>query len=201
MATKWQMETKSAKAGEGKQCVTPYGRVIFAELIEPKSYKNGEPKFSVVVAFDDQVDLAPMKAVADRVRREKHGSNIPRNQQTPFRRPDESTDSHLSASAVWMRFGAWPDSRPAMLAPDKSEIVDPAEIYPGCYVRCVVKARAYDTGYTFDLQVIQKLAEGEPIKSSGNAGAENMLDAVSSDGIARLRGSYDDEADGADLFD
>ena len=208
MATKWQMETKDVVVSSGNQCVTPYGRAVFVELAEAKPYKNSPPKFSIVVAFDENVDLGPMKQMAKEACQEKWGGKIPKGLKSAFHDPDESDVAELAKSAQWMRFSAKEDKRPALLGPDKAEIFDPSEIYPGCWVRVVCSCYAYDNvgkGFSFGLRAVQKLADGKPIERGTHAA--DLLGIVSSDGVAPRSApattarSYDDEADGADLFD
>jgi hypothetical protein len=68
-------------------------------------------------------------------------------------------------------------------------IVDPREIYPGCFVIASVRAFTYDTrgnkGVSFGLNHIQKIADGTPI--GGRSRPEDDFQPLS-----EVEGSTDD---------
>ena len=73
----------------------------------------------------------------------------------------------------------WPDTIVAFVGRDALPIMDKSEVYPGCIVRVSLRPYAYGgrgTGYgagvSFGLENIQKMQDGERLKTSRGDGSE-----------------------------
>lgn len=76
------------------------------------------------------------------------------------------------------------DTRPDCLRQDKTRITDPAELYPGCWVRAVVTVAPFlkpQRGVTIYLAGIQKLADDTTFSSRPRV--EDEFDAVAVEGM------------------
>src|SRR3990167_1478549 len=73
---------------------TPEFRVSFPNVFAPKKNElNGNMEYSIVMLFDKKVDMSKMKALAQRVAKEKWPNGLPANFRSPFRDGDkEKTD-------------------------------------------------------------------------------------------------------------
>jgi len=63
--------------------------------------------------------------------------------------------------------------KPQVLRADKQEMMDPSELYSGCYGRLWVTAFAYDNagnkGVSFSLQGVMKVRDGKPLGGTGGS--------------------------------
>ena len=155
--------------------LTPTFRLSFPQLFEPKSFKNGDPKFSLVMLFEQGTDISTLKAAAKAVAINKWGADkLPANLTNPFR--DGSEKEHLDGYEAGVTFvGAKANAEypPDVVDHAKQEIIVRKEIYAGCYCRAVVTPFAYDAagnkGVSFGLRAVQKVGDGP---SFGGGGSE-----------------------------
>jgi hypothetical protein len=74
-------------------------------------------------------------------------------------------------------------TKPGVVDAQVQPILDPTEVYSGCYARVSINAFPFNTsgnrGVSFGLNHVQKLGEGEPLGSITKA--ENDFDAVELD--------------------
>ena len=182
------------RAIEKKKCITPEFRISFPNLFEPKSFKNGEPKCSLTMLFPKTTDLAQpaqkgkdgkpigisLKHAVYNAAVEKWGpkEKWPEGLRLPFR--DGNKKSELEGYADTIFCTASSKRRPGVVNPDRTKVINPEEVYAGCYCRAEVIAFAYDTagnkGVGLSLQNVQKLRDGEEF--SGRKKAEDVFDAV-----------------------
>jgi hypothetical protein len=165
--------------------VTPVGRFSYCNLFEPKietrkNKKTGKTSevelYSLSLILEPDADLTDLKALVQEAKAEyikKKGD--PGYMRSPFRRGVQKSDEYplgydlaknpeyegkiiISATSQKIR----PDVRDANVQP----ILDPSQVYSGCYGRMSVVAFAYDgesKGITFGLQNVQKVRDGEPL--------------------------------------
>lgn len=153
---------------------TPMFRASFPWLFEPQppmEGSQGEPKYSVVMLFDEAARKTPefkaMKDLANAAIREKWGDKPPSNLRNPFR--DGSEKSELDGYEGMVFVSASSKMQPGVVNGRLQRIiskeVDPDGFYAGCYARATVTAYAYDKagnkGVAFGLQNVQKIKDGE----------------------------------------
>lgn len=170
--------------------ITPKGRLSFPTLFEPRAMPGGgEPKYGCTIIFDTDADLKPLKAAALAAAKEKWGDKAEdlirtKKVKWPFLDGGNELRQGFGEGTTFIRPNA--KSKPGVVdryaGPDGKPrpITDPADIYPGCYVRASVRAFAYDTsgnkGISFGLQNLQKLDEGERL--DGRMRAEDEFEAI-----------------------
>lgn len=163
----------------GDKVKTPVFRVSFPQVFEPKGFNNGEPKFSVVMIFDKKADLREMRRILKEAAHEKFGAKLPPTLKDAFRDGEDKKHLQGYGPGVWFATAS-SKSRPGLVGPDVSPIVDREEFYAGCYARASVTAFAYDTngnkGVSFGLNNIQKVRDGE--RFDGRTAAEDDFEAV-----------------------
>jgi len=173
---------------------TPRFRLSFPNLFEPSKPKNApesqEKKYSCTMLFDEDADLSELKAAAAAAVKEKWGDNPPADMRKPFRdQGDKEYDGYVKGAKF---ITASSKQRPGVVDKNVKPIIDPADIYPGCYCIATVRAFAYGgkgtgfrPGVAFGLQNIQKVADGESL--SGRTTAENDFAPIeggdSTDGV------------------
>src|SRR4051812_14671860 len=128
--------------GMGRKIKTPVFRVSFPAVFEPKSFNNGEPKYSVVMLFDSKSDLKAMEEILAEAAKEKWGAKIPGNLRSAFRNGEDKKE--LQGYGEGVRFcTASSKQRPGLVDQAVSAITDREEFYAGCYARATVTAFAY----------------------------------------------------------
>lgn len=143
--------------------VTPEFRVSFPSLDKPDE-RNGD-KYVITMLFDKKTDIGALKAAAKSAAIAKWGDKIPSGLASPFADGDEKDCDGYAGHIV---VKAKTKIRPTLLDRDKQEILDPREVYAGCYARASVvpfayggKGTTFEPGVAFMLQAVQKLRDGE----------------------------------------
>lgn len=193
--------TKSAGI-EKKKCVTHKARLSFPALFQPKSFQNQEAKYSAVLLFPKDVDLAKpangqkisLKHAAFNAAVEKWGpkEKWPKGIRMPFRDGDEKADTQGYADHIFVTASA--KRQPGIVDQSLKPILTDRDLKAGDYVRAEVIAFAYDQmgnrGVSFSLQNVQKLAEGEAF--SGRKDPSTVFDAV--EDTSENESSYETES-------
>lgn len=173
---------------EPRKCTTPKFRVSFPNVFKPKSFKDGEPKYSITMLFDKKTDLAKMKLAARNAGIQKFGpvESWPKDKngksklRMPFRDGDDEK-AEMDGYENCIFVNASSKSPPQVIEADgKTPIVSEVSLYAGCYARASLIAFGYDEsgnkGISFALQNIQKWEDGEPF--SGKPKAEDEFEAI-----------------------
>jgi hypothetical protein len=171
--------------------VTPEARLSFPDLFvarPPMEGSPGEPKFGCTLLFPKEgCDLAPLKALVKEAIAAKWGATPPKGLKLPFRDGDEK-DLDGYAGMIYIR--ATGKTKPGVVDSSVQPILDPEEIYAGCYVRASLNAYAYEKagnrGVSFGLNNIQKTREGERF-GGAKAKPEDDFQAVATSGKAPAR--------------
>lgn len=174
---------------ELRKCTTPKFRVSFPNVFKPKSFKGGDPKYSITMLFDKKTDLAKMKLAAKNAGIEKFGpvESWPKDKKTgksklkmPFRDGDDERED-LDGFTNCIFVNATSKSPPQVIDKDgKTTLTSEVDLYAGCYARATLIAFGFDNegskGIAFALQNIQKWEDGEPF--SGKPKAEDEFEAI-----------------------
>ena len=180
---------------EKKKCKTFEFRSSFPHVFEAHTgFEGQEPKFSIVMLFDNKTDLgkAPvgkdgkpasvsMKQAVFNAATEKWGpkEKWPKNLRLPFRDGNEKEDLNGYANTIFVT--ATSKQRPGVINQKMKPIVKEDEsFYAGCYARATLIAFAYDKagnrGVSFSLQNLQKTRDGEQF--SGRRAAEDEFEEI-----------------------
>lgn len=158
---------------------TPEFRMSFPQLFEPREPKNGgKPKYGLAMLFPPDADLTELKRQAEEVAREKWGAELPKKLKSPFLAADDYTYDGYEKG--WLLIRATSIQKPGVVDAQVRPIIDPSEIYPGCWAVATVRAFAYDTdgnrGVSFGLGNVQKRRDDDPI--GGRSRPENDFQAI-----------------------
>jgi hypothetical protein len=178
---------------ETKYYMTPKGVLSFTnQLVTPKSFEGGAPKYGVTILFDAKAQASPeykkLEEVAEAKLTEKFGAKAATMKlKRPFLSGDDYPNYNGYAGKTFLRLSS--NFKPEFVNKKAEEIpFDQVEdeIYSGCFARVTVNAYAYDTsgnrGVAFGLRNVQKLGEGEKIGGRGSASSE--FGAIEDDGEA-----------------
>ena len=162
----------STQTTPSTKVVTGKVRLSYAHLFTPTAIdENSEKKYNVslIIPKSDKVTLAAINAAVDAAKIEnvsKWGGKVPANLRTPLRDGDiDRADDPAYAGCYFINASS--KRKPAVVDINKQEILDPAEVYSGCYGRAVLNFFGYATagnkGIGCGLNAIQKVADGEPL--------------------------------------
>lgn len=195
---------KTDKAVTGDRVITPKGRLSFASIFEPDTkgkYPTGQYKATILfypkTDKEAMVGLNAMKAAALKVAQEAFGKETKLSDiQHPFNQGNKKAEKYEAyTDAIFVT--AKSKYRPGVVDAKKAEILDPQDLYSGCWVRASLVPYSYDgkeKGVTFRLCNIQKLADDK--RFGGGSRAEDDFDAVESGSQASEEEPFEDEDDG-----
>lgn len=163
----------------GERVVTPEFRLNYPHVFKiGKGFRGKEGQFEITMLFPLGADLTKLKAAAMAVGVERWGPDvakwpIPRN--NPFKdQGDTDTEGYIKG-ATYMK--AKSKDKPVVVDKVPQSIIDPAEIYAGCYGLASLTPSAYgglkgeemiDAGINFYLAGFQKTRDGDPLSGRGN---------------------------------
>ena len=163
--------------------VTGKVRFSYVNLFEPKAFdENQVAKYSVtlIIPKTDVGTIQRMKdaiqAAAEKGKSTKFGGKIPPVLKSTLKDADKDTnndgeilatlDENLKNCYV-LRVSS--TTKPGVVDANLNPIIDPTEIYSGCYGRASVNFFAYNSngnkGISAGLGNVQKLEDGEPLGS------------------------------------
>ena len=162
---------------DGNEMQTSKVRLSFPHLFE-KYEKSDKYQATLIFDKDDKTLLAVMKKAIEAAKQigktSKWGGKIPSSIDSPIHDGDtQEYDGYEDSYYVTAKSS----SKPKVTDAEGDEIFDQEDIYPGCYVRAVIKFLPYDNsgkGVCCILERIQKLEDGEPL--GGNGGGSDFDD-------------------------
>jgi hypothetical protein len=152
-----------------KKVVTGKLRLSYVNLFEPRAITEGGPlKYgtSILIAKDDKANLKLIRDAIDEVI--KTSQDIlkgTKGLKTPLRDGDEEKDSAEYEDHFFMTVSN--KQKPIVVDEDRQEIIDPREVYSGCYGRVSINFFAFNKagnkGVGCALNAVQKVADGEAL--------------------------------------
>lgn len=151
--------------------VTGKVRLSYVHVFEKTSFgdgTDGKYSVSVLVPKDDTKTINDLKKAINTAAAEgkatKWAGKMPRNFHSPLRDGDaEHPDDEAYKGMLF--FNASSKRKPGIVDKDRQAIIDPDEIYSGCYGRVAVNMYPYgvkgNNGVAAGLNNVQKLSDGE----------------------------------------
>lgn len=156
--------------------LTPEFRVSFPRVFEADEHG----RYGVAMIFDKDVDFTVLRKVIAAKKKEQWPQGPKGQYSEPILDGDESQASReelVGKMYINAKAGKY---RPGLVGPDKTEIQDEAEFYPGCWARAVINVYPWTfkgkCGISVGVRNIQKLRDDEPLVSFAKAADE--FDAV-----------------------
>lgn len=168
---------------ETTKVVTGKVRLSYVNIFRSRSFQQGQDaKFSLcaLIPKDDKATLKKIKAaieaaIAQGVA-EKWGGKKPANLKLPLRDGDDERADEAPEYEGMYFFNANSNQKPGIVDKNCNEILDPEEVYSGCWGRVSVNFYPYNTngnkGVGVGLNNVQKLRDGERLGAS-RASAES----------------------------
>lgn len=167
--------------------VTEKVRFSYCNIWEPKSIEGSTPKYSVslIIPKSDTKTIAEIKAAIEKAKKDgisKFGGKVPPNLKQPLRDGDiDRPDDEAYANSFFINANS--TTKPGVVDKNVKAVLDPSEVYSGCYGRASIVFYAFNQngnrGIACGLQNIQKLADGDSL--GGKARAEDDFDTYQDD--------------------
>lgn len=158
-------------------------RASFVNIFQPKVPQGGgEPKYSVTLLIPKN-DVMTLNAVYAEIEKAKQegaqkvfGGSIPPGCKTTLYDGDGLQPSGVPFGEECrgcMVLRASAKVKPSVVGLDMQEILNPADVYSGCYIRANVNFYAYSNtlnkGVGCGLNAVQKIEDGEPLTAQVSA--------------------------------
>lgn len=161
-------------------------RLSYAHLFTPTTAPGSDvAKYSVSVIIDknDKATIDKLNAAIEKAKQvgiaTKWGGKLPKNLHLPLRDGDAERDDAAYENAFF--FNCSSTRQPSVVDRSLNLILDPSEVYSGCYARVNVNLYPYDSngnrGIAVGLNSVQKVADGEML----GGGAPKVEDAFADD--------------------
>lgn len=151
-------------------------RLSYAHIFQPAAGPDGNDKYSasfIIPKSDEQTkkryDALMEQMLADPdVKRTLGKGGAPR---MPLRDGDaDRPNDEAYANSWFFNAKANPDHKPLVVDRDRQEVVDPNDVYSGCYVQAVLNFYAYNKGGNrgigCSLSAVRKLKDGQPLSGT-----------------------------------
>jgi len=162
--------------------ITGKSRFSFVHVFKPHAQNPGqEPKYSLclLIPKTDKATLDKIRAAIEEARLNSgplFGGKVPAS----LRNPLHDGDGEMPNGGEYADYckGHWvlncsSKNPPQVVDAQLNDILDPTEVYSGCYGRASINFYAYNTsgnkGIACGLNNVQKLADGEPLGSRTSA--------------------------------
>ena len=167
--------------------VTGKVRFSYANIWEPKSINGSEEKYSVslIIPKSDVKTIEEIQVAMEEAKQEgiaKFGGKVPANLKLPLRDGDiDRPDDEAYQGCYFINANS--KDKPQIVDKKVKPILDPNEVYSGCYGRASINFYAFNQngnkGIACGLGNLQKLEDGEPL--SGHSRAEDDFEAYGED--------------------
>lgn len=161
-------------------------RLSYPHLHAPVSFGQASPgadaKYSASFLIDknDVLTVGRLQDAIEQAKaegiRSKWGGKTPTNLRLPLRDGDTERDGEEYKDHYFINCTT--KRKPRCVDRDCVEILDPADLYAGCYVRATLTCYAYDfagnRGISFGLCNVQKLGDGDPLGGDGSSAASDF---------------------------
>ena len=166
--------------------VTGLVRFSYCNIFRSRVFTEGQDaKYSVCLLIPkkdkktlDKIQEAMDAAIEDGIA-SKWGGKTPKNLHLPLRDGDEERADEAPEYEGMMFLNANSTSKPGIVDADRNEILDPDEVYSGCWGRASINFFPYDNhgnrGVGVGLNNIQKIKDGERL-GGARASAEKDFD-------------------------
>lgn len=191
--------------------ITPEFRVSYPHVFKAQSPKpKDKPKFSITMLFPKDTDLMGLtvdgqprsiKEIIKNAKIAKFGGkeNWPADLESPVTDGDDPKfEGKDGYEGHWViKATTSEEQRPGVVDKSMAPIVDPAELYPGCYARAYVYAYVWEymgtQGVGFILDHVQKLRDGKSF--GGKKPVEQVFSPVEVDEDDETTDDEEDETD------
>ena len=154
----------------------------YAHIFEPREDLNGNLKYSCSLIFPKQSNTPGIiKRKMEEMLEDEDVKKVlgkGRNFTHPLLRDgdEERPEDTAYKGSFFMKAKSNPDHKPKLFNRDRSELVDPEELYSGCWVQAVLTLFPYNKkgskGISASLVALRKLKDGKPLSGTAVTDAD-----------------------------
>lgn len=163
--------------------VTGKIRLSYCHLFVPSRMdENSKEKYSASIIIDKDDDFTlnkvnvAIEAALEQGKTSKFGGKIPKTFKNPLRDGDEREDDEAYEGKFFLNANS--DKQPGVVDENVQKVLNPEEVYSGCYARVAISFYPYNyngtKGIAVGLQNVQKLEDGERLSGGGNSAEEDF---------------------------
>lgn len=172
--------------------VTNKVRFSYVNIFRSRSFREGQDaKFSIclLIPKSDKAGLAKIQKAIDEAVQEgiasKWGGKQPKNLHLPLRDGDLERADEAPEYEGMMFLNANSQTKPGIVDKDLNEILDPDEVYSGCWGRASINFFPYDSngnrGVGVGLNNVQKLKDGDRLGATRASAEDDFGDGFEDD--------------------
>lgn len=158
-----------------RKVITPIFRASFVNVFTPRlNEQSDKEEYSIKMIFDKDADLSELKDIIKEAARTKWGDKLPKGLKNPIKDGNAGDlEKYPEDADKWIANAKTTIAPPGVVDCHVQPIIDPKEVYSGCYMRAALTAYAYDKGggkgVALGLQNLMKVKDGEPLSSRATA--------------------------------
>lgn len=168
--------------------VTGKVRFSYVNIFRARSFQQGQDeKYSICLLIDkkDKATLSKIKAAIEAAKQQgisdKWGGKLPANLKLPLRDGDAERAEEAPEYEGCYFLNANSNQKPGIVDANLNEILDPTEVYSGCYGRASINFFPFNSngnkGIAVGLNNIQKLEDGEPLGAARASAEDDFADS------------------------
>ncbi len=172
--------------------VTGLVRFSYVNIFKSRSFHEGQDaKYSIclLIPKEDKATIKKIKAAIEEAIQDgvssKWGGKKPSNLKLPLRDGDEERAEEAEEYEGMYFLNASSNSKPGIVDKDLNEILDPDEVYSGCWGRASINFYAFNTngnkGIGAGLNNIQKVKDGEHLGAARASAESDFGDGFTDD--------------------
>lgn len=172
--------------------VTGLIRMSYVNIFKSRSFSDGQDaKYSmcILIPKEDKATLKKIKAAIEEATQEgiasKWGGKRPANLKLPLRDGDEERAYEAEEYEGMYFLNASSNSKPGIVDKDLNEILDPDEVYSGCWGRVSINFYPFNSngnkGVGAGLNNVQKVKDGEHLGAARASAESDFGDGFKAD--------------------
>jgi len=205
---KWRFETRkiikeiknmSKDNVQVTKVITGKVRFSYVNVFKSRSFQPGqEEKFSIclLIPKSDKATLTKIKAAIEAAKKQgiadKWGGKLPAGLKLPLRDGDAERAEEAEEYVGMYFLNANSNQKPGIIDNFRNEILDPTEVYSGCYGRASINFFPYNSngskGVAVGLNNVQKLTDGDPLGGARQSAEDDFADDYEGDDTEDLLG-------------
>lgn len=172
--------------------ITGKVRFSYVNIFRSRAFQPGQDeKYSIclLISKKDKETIKKIKAAVEAATQqgisEKWGGKKPANIKLPLRDGDEERADEAPEYEGMFFLNANANQKPGIIDQYKNEVLDPDEVYSGCWGRASINFYPYNSngnkGVGVGLNNIQKLSEGERLGGARSSAEDDFADDFEDD--------------------
>jgi len=177
-----------SKEVNSTKVVTGKVRFSYVNIFKARSFRQGQDeKYSICLLINkkDKATLSKIKAAIEAAKKQgiadKWGGKLPGNLKLPLRDGDAERADEAEEYEGMFFLNANSNQKPGIVDADLNEVLDPTEVYSGCYGRASINFFPFNSngnkGIAVGLNNIQKLEDGEALGASRASAEDDFADS------------------------